>query len=107
MMLQLDYFADFIRALFSPLVDFITSVVPGNLLEGWLMSAPVIILILFALIALIVGLRYNPLPVSFLGLILSMLSMVIFDPATYFGGQSFGGLFVMPSATSSCTLFSL
>jgi proton-translocating NADH-quinone oxidoreductase chain N len=94
MMLQLDYFADFVKALFSPFVDFITSVVPENILQGWLMSAPVIILILFALIALVVGLRYNPLPVSFLGLILSMLSMVIFDPAVYYGGQSFVGLFV-------------
>lgn len=93
-MLQLDFIADFIRSLFAPLVDFMVAVVPGDLLRAWLMSSPVIILIVFSILALAVGLKHNPLPVSILGMLLSLLSMVLFNPAEYYNGQSFGGLFV-------------
>jgi len=44
------------------------------------MSLPSITLIVFAFLALVVGLRYNPLGISFIGLILAAVEMVALDP---------------------------
>jgi NADH-quinone oxidoreductase subunit N len=57
------------------------------------MSLPALTLILFAILALAVGLKYNPLGLSFIGLILAGLQMLMFDP-TVLGAESFGGQFV-------------
>ncbi|MGQ4911478.1 MAG: NADH-quinone oxidoreductase subunit N [Candidatus Thorarchaeota archaeon] len=93
MMLQLDLLADFIRSMFAPLSDAITALIPAEQLNDYLMSLPAITLVVFAVIALVVGLRYNPLPVSFIGVILATVEMVLFEPSVL-GGSSFGGLYV-------------
>lgn len=77
MMLQLGPFADFIRALFAPLTNFLGTL---PLTDTMIMSLPSITLILFGILALIVGMRYNPLGVSFLGLALAAVEMVALDP---------------------------
>ncbi len=88
-MMQLDLIADFLRSIFSPLRDVILAFVPS----GWIMSLPAITLVIFALLALAIGLRYNPLGISFIGLALATLEMVLFNPETM-SGYSFGALFV-------------
>jgi NADH-quinone oxidoreductase subunit N len=93
MMLQLDIFAEFIRTLFAPITDAIVGLFPAEFINAYAMSFPAITLVIFAILALAVGLRYNPLPVSFIGVAVATLQMVIFVPSTY-GGSSFGGLFV-------------
>lgn len=93
MMLQLDLLADFIRSIFGPIADGILALFPAGFADAYAMSFPAITLIVFSFIALAVGLRYNPLPVSFVGVTIATLQMVIFDIASY-GGSSFGGLFV-------------
>jgi proton-translocating NADH-quinone oxidoreductase chain N len=100
MMQQLDLIAGFIRDIFAPLRDFILA---SDFPKEWIMSLPALTLILFAILALVVGLRYNPLGLSFIGLILAVVEMVIFNPLDPVisaipeigaGGSSFGGLFV-------------
>jgi NADH-quinone oxidoreductase subunit N len=49
-------------------------------------------LIAFSIIALVVGLKYNPLPVSIIGVVVTIIEVIILDPVAY--GSSFGGLFV-------------
>ncbi|MHA1958666.1 MAG: NADH-quinone oxidoreductase subunit N [Candidatus Thorarchaeota archaeon] len=79
---------DTLRLLLAPLRDLILTVVPAD----WIASLPAITLVVFSLIAVIVGMRFNPLGLSFIGVILASLEMIMFDPAVY--GSSFGGLFV-------------
>ena len=93
MMLQLDLLADFIRSLFAPITDAILALFPVEFANAYAMSFPAITLVIFAMLALVVGLRYNPLPISFIGVFIAALQMVLFAPADY-GGSSFGGLFV-------------
>lgn len=93
-MLQLHTIADSLRLLLIPLRDLILDYVP----EGWIMSLPAITLIIFGIIALVVGMRYNPLGISFIGVILATLEMVMFDP-TVMSGYSFGTLFVRDAFT--------
>ncbi|MGD9396613.1 MAG: NADH-quinone oxidoreductase subunit N [Candidatus Thorarchaeota archaeon] len=88
-MLQLGQIADTIRGILAPITDLLLDIVPA----GWVMSLPALTLILFAILALVVGLRYNPLGISFVGVILAGLQMVMFDP-TILGADSFGGQFV-------------
>ncbi|MGY5872290.1 MAG: NADH-quinone oxidoreductase subunit N [Candidatus Thorarchaeota archaeon] len=88
-MLQLDAFAESLRLLLTPLSDLILAYVP----EGWIMSLPAITLVIFGMIALVVGMKYNPLGISFIGVILATLEMVMFNPAEM-SGYSFGTLFV-------------
>ena len=89
MLLQLGQIADVIRGILSPIRDLLLTIVPS----GWIMSLPVLTLIVFAILALAVGMRYNPLGLSFIGLILAALEMVMFDPSVL-GTESFGGQFV-------------
>jgi len=89
MLLQLGQIADTIRGILSPITDFLLTIVP----EGWIMSLPALTLIVFAILALAVGLKYNPLGLSFVGLIIAGLEMLMFDP-TVLGAESFGGQFV-------------
>jgi NADH-quinone oxidoreductase subunit N len=89
MMLQLNQIADTIREILSPITDYLLTVIPAN----WVMSLPALTLVIFAILALAVGLRYNPLGLSFIGLIAAGLQMLIFDP-TVLGAESFGGQFV-------------
>jgi NADH-quinone oxidoreductase subunit N len=77
MMLQLGPFADFIRALFGPLTDFLGTL---PLTDTMIMSLPAITLIVFGILALAVGLRYNPLGVSVIGLALAAVEMAALDP---------------------------
>ncbi|MFX1482899.1 MAG: NADH-quinone oxidoreductase subunit N [Promethearchaeota archaeon] len=77
MMLQLVQIADLIRNLFRPFTDFLTSL---PLSENILMSLPAITLIVFAFLALIIGMKYNPLGVSIIGLFLSAVEVVALDP---------------------------
>jgi NADH-quinone oxidoreductase subunit N len=77
MMLQFGEFAEFIRALFAPLTDFIGSL---PLTDSILMSLPALTLIVFGILALVIGMRYNPLIVSIIGLVLSAIEMVAIDP---------------------------
>jgi len=93
-MLQLDVIADSLRLLLLPLRDLILAYVPA----GWIMSLPAITLVIFGIIALTVGMRYNPLGISFIGVILAILEMVMFDP-TVMSGYSFGTLFVRDAFT--------
>jgi proton-translocating NADH-quinone oxidoreductase chain N len=88
-MLQLDMIAELLRTIFSPLRDLLVSLVPHD----WIMSLPAITLVVFGLLALVVGLKYNPLGLSFIGVLLAALEMVIFDPGVM-SGYSFGSLFV-------------
>ncbi len=76
-MLQLGPIADFIRAIFSPITNFLGTL---PLSDSIVMSLPSITLIVFAFLALVVGLRYNPLGISFIGLILAAVEMVALDP---------------------------
>jgi proton-translocating NADH-quinone oxidoreductase chain N len=80
-MLQFSTIIDAIRDILSP----IFALVPAE----WLVSLPALTLILFGIIALIVGMRRSPLAVSFIGLFLAGLEMILIDQ-----GSSFGGLFV-------------
>lgn len=84
-MLQLAPFAEFIRMLFKPLTDLLLQYVP---LE-WVGSLPALTLVVFSILALIIGMRYNPLLISFVGVILATVEMTVIDPTS-----SFGGLFV-------------
>jgi proton-translocating NADH-quinone oxidoreductase chain N len=93
MLLQLTDIANIIRQIFSPLKDFLLAVVP----PGWLMSLPSLTLVAFAFIALIVGLKYNPLGISFIGVLLAGVEMVTLSPSDPAivnligtGGVSFG-----------------
>jgi proton-translocating NADH-quinone oxidoreductase chain N len=88
-MLQLDLIADFLRNILSPLRDLLTAFIPSE----WIMSLPAITLVLFGLLALAIGLKYNPLPMSFIGVFLASVEMIIFDPGIM-SGYSFGTLFV-------------
>ncbi|MHA1135792.1 MAG: NADH-quinone oxidoreductase subunit N [Candidatus Thorarchaeota archaeon] len=88
-MLQLAAFAESLRLLLTPLSDLILAYVPAE----WIMSLPAITLVIFGLIALIVGMRYNPLVISFIGVILATLEMLMFSPDVM-SGYSFGTLFV-------------
>jgi len=88
-MLQLDMIAELLRNIFSPLRDLILTFIPSE----WIMSLPAITLVIFGFLALAVGLKYNPLGVSFIGVILATLEMVLFDPGTM-SGYSFGNLFL-------------
>ena len=88
-MLQLDIIAESLRLLLTPLSNLILAFVP----EAWIMSLPAITLVIFGIIALVVGMRYNPLGISFIGIILAILEMVMFDPRVM-SGYSFGTLFV-------------
>ncbi len=89
MLLQLGQIADAIRGVLSPITDLLLTLIP----PGWVMSLPALTLIVFAIFALVVGFRYNPLGLSFIGLIVAGLEMVMFNP-TVLGTESFGGLFV-------------
>ena len=93
-MLQLDVIADSLRMLLLPLRDLILAYVPA----GWIMSLPAITLVIFGIIALVVGMRYNPLGISFIGVILAILEMLMFDP-TMMSGYSFGTLFIRDAFT--------
>ncbi|MFW9786548.1 MAG: NADH-quinone oxidoreductase subunit N [Candidatus Thorarchaeota archaeon] len=91
MMLQLVDIANQIRELLEPLKDVLLDIVPAS----WLMSLPALTLVLFAILALIVGMRYNPLGLSFVGVLLAALEMIILNPldseiAAITGGVSFG-----------------
>ena len=93
MLLQISDIANIIREMFSPLRDFLLTVVP----PGWLMSLPALTLVAFAFIALIVGFKYNPLGVSFIGVFLAAIEMVTLSPSDPeivnligTGGVSFG-----------------
>ena len=88
-MLQLDLIADSIRGILSPITNWLLTIIPA----GWIMSLPALTLVVFAILALAVGLKYNPLGLSFVGLIIAGLQMVMFDP-TVLGADSFGGQFV-------------
>jgi NADH-quinone oxidoreductase subunit N len=76
-MLQLGPIADFIRALFAPLTNFLGAL---PLTDTMVMSLPAITLILFGILALVVGMKYNPLGISIIGLFLSAVEMVALDP---------------------------
>jgi F420H2 dehydrogenase subunit N len=88
-MLQLAAFAESLRLLLTPLTNLILAYVP----QEWIMSLPAITLVIFGIIALVVGMRYNPLGISFVGVLLALLEMVMFDPSVM-SGYSFGTLFV-------------
>ncbi|MGY5860477.1 MAG: NADH-quinone oxidoreductase subunit N [Candidatus Thorarchaeota archaeon] len=88
-MLQLAALAESLRLLLTPLSNLILAYVP----EGWIMSLPAITLVVFGMLALVVGMKYNPLGISFIGVILAILEMVMFSPSEM-SGYSFGTLFV-------------
>ncbi len=89
MMLQLDIIADAMRGILSPITNWLLTIIPA----GWIMSLPALTLVVFAILALAVGFKYNPLGLSFVGLIIAGLEMLMFDP-TVLGAESFGGQFV-------------
>ncbi|MHA1950190.1 MAG: NADH-quinone oxidoreductase subunit N [Candidatus Thorarchaeota archaeon] len=77
MMLQLELIADFVRALFAPITNFLGTL---PLTDTMVMSLPPITLVVFGILALVVGMKYNPLGVSFLGLLVTLIEMVALDP---------------------------
>ncbi|TFG33635.1 NADH-quinone oxidoreductase subunit N [Candidatus Thorarchaeota archaeon] len=93
-MMQLDIIAEFIRNVLSPVREFLQLYVPTE----WIMSLPAITLVAFGLISLVVGMRYNPLAVSFLGVVVATLQMILFEPIVL-SGYSFGTLFVRDAFT--------
>lgn len=93
-MMQLNLIADFIRNALAPLRNFILTYIPSD----WIMSLPAITLVVFGIIALVVGLRYKPLVISFIGVIIATIEMVLFDPSTM-SGYSFGTLFIRDAFT--------
>ena len=93
-MLQLDAIAESLRLLLTPLSDLILAIVP----QEWIMSLPAITLVIFGILALVVGMKYNPLGISFIGVILATLEMVMFSPSEM-SGYSFGTLFVRDAFT--------
>jgi hypothetical protein len=76
-MLQLELIADFVRALFAPITNFLGTL---PLTDTMVMSLPPITLVVFGILALVVGMKYNPLGVSFLGLLVTLIEMVALDP---------------------------
>ncbi|MFW9918975.1 MAG: NADH-quinone oxidoreductase subunit N [Candidatus Thorarchaeota archaeon] len=86
-MLQANAILDFIEILLTPLRDILV-----QLPAEWYGSLPVLTLIGFSIIVLIIGLRFNPLIISIIGVIVAMLEVAAMDPLVY--GSSFGGLFV-------------
>ncbi|MFQ5832671.1 MAG: NADH-quinone oxidoreductase subunit N [Candidatus Thorarchaeota archaeon] len=86
--MQFEVFTDFLRSLFAPFVDLVVTYIPSE----WMASLPALTLIAFAFLALIVGLRRSPLVLSFIGVFLAGVEMVLLESSTY--GSSFGGLFV-------------
>ncbi|MHA1653389.1 MAG: NADH-quinone oxidoreductase subunit N [Candidatus Thorarchaeota archaeon] len=87
-MMQLSLVFDTIRSIFAPLTNIVLEYVPAD----WIASLPVLTLIAFAIIALVVGSRFNPVGLSIVGVVLAGVEMILFDSDTY--AQSFGGLFV-------------
>ncbi|MHA1928731.1 MAG: NADH-quinone oxidoreductase subunit N [Candidatus Thorarchaeota archaeon] len=87
-MQELTSITEMIQNFFAPLRNLTLSIIPAE----WIGSLPVLTLILFSILALVVGIKFNPLGVGFLGVFLATIQMVIFDNTTY--GNSFGGLFV-------------
>ncbi|MFW9847770.1 MAG: NADH-quinone oxidoreductase subunit N [Candidatus Thorarchaeota archaeon] len=85
--MQLDILTNALRALMAPFRDLLLTF-PAD----WYGSIPVLTLIAFSIITLLVGMRYNPLIVSLVGVIVTTIEVIILDPALY--GSSFGGLFV-------------
>ncbi|TFH11796.1 MAG: NADH-quinone oxidoreductase subunit N [Candidatus Thorarchaeota archaeon] len=93
-MLQLDAIAESLRLLLTPLRDLILAYVPAE----WIMSLPAITLVIFGIIALAVGMKHNPLGISFIGVILAIFEMLMFDPSVM-SGYSFGTLFIRDAFT--------
>ncbi|MBD3404753.1 MAG: hypothetical protein GF411_01300 [Candidatus Lokiarchaeota archaeon] len=87
-MLQFTSILDSVRLVLAPVRDIILQIVPVD----WVGSLPALTLVSFSLLVLLVGMKKNPLPLSFIGVITSGIWVLIFDSATY--GFSFGGLFV-------------
>ncbi len=93
-MMQLTIIIDFVRNALTPLRNFLLLYIPSD----WIMSLPALTLVAFGVLALVIGLRYNPLTISFIGVIVSSLEMVLFDPSIM-SGYSFGTLFVRDAFT--------
>ncbi len=85
--MQLEAIVDAFRALMTPFRNLLL-LFPAD----WYGSIPVLTLIAFSIIALVVGMRFNPLIVSIIGVIVTTIEVIILDPVVY--GSSFGGLFV-------------
>ncbi|MFX1368096.1 MAG: NADH-quinone oxidoreductase subunit N [Promethearchaeota archaeon] len=85
---------DTIRDIFSPIIDALLTYVPSE----WVASLPALTLIAFGFLALFVGFRWNPLPVSVTGVILAGIEMVLIEASSSFGGlfirDSFGDFFI-------------
>ena len=88
MMMQFEQITAFIRSILDPFASVLANYIPAE----WIASLPALTLVLFAFLSLIVGMRRSPLVVSFIGVILAGLEMILFESSTY--GSSFGGLFV-------------
>lgn len=86
-MLQTNIILDMLGFLLTPLREILI-----QLPAEWYGSIPVLTLITFSIIALVIGMRFNPLIVSIIGVIIAMLEAAAMDPLVY--GSSFGGLFV-------------
>ncbi|MHA2026535.1 MAG: NADH-quinone oxidoreductase subunit N [Candidatus Thorarchaeota archaeon] len=84
--MQLSDIADFIRAIFAPFNDFLGTL---PLSDTMLMSLPAITLVVFAILALVVGMKYNPLGVSVIGLVLSAVEMLVIDASLLNQNQQF------------------
>ncbi len=78
-MQQLTSLVEWLQTIFTPLRDLTLAIVPAE----WIGSLPVLTLIVFSILALAVGLKYNPLIVSFIGVGLATIQMVIFDNSVY------------------------
>jgi proton-translocating NADH-quinone oxidoreductase chain N len=73
---------DFIRVILSPITEQLLRLIPAD----WIGSLPALTLVGFAVLALAVGMRWNPLPVSFVGLLLAAIEMIVLDQVPSFGG---------------------
>ncbi|TXT55636.1 MAG: Fpo dehydrogenase subunit N [Candidatus Thorarchaeota archaeon] len=87
-MIQISTILDSLRLALAPLRDIALQVIPVE----WIGSLPALNLVGFSLLILLVGMKRNPLLLSFIGVITSGVWMLVFDSTLY--GSSFGGLFV-------------
>lgn len=87
-MMQFTAIVDFIRSVFAPLTNLMLQYVPVT----WVGALPVITLVVFSILALIVGMRTNPYIFGIGGVVLAGIEVVLLDSDLY--GISFGGLFV-------------
>jgi len=90
--MMMQSFLDPFIALLASLRSFAATVLPAD----WIGALPALVLVVFAFLALATSLKFNPLPVSIVGVVVAAIAATVADPTLYPLG-SFGALFVRDS----------